>query len=340
MSWTECIALLRDLRADLCIFAKTTFDAGAFALDLAARILFRRYITIEHMMAESMPPRTSRRHCFGLLPGLGFWWYRLFLKRHLRSVIPKRVVCVSDAIKNRLIRDYRFPHTKLLRIHTGVDPVLFQRSPESRRSMRIAWGIPQDALVFGSVGRMDHCKGYDILLDLFPQVATNLPRRDIRLVLVGEGPRKGALEISARNSALKDNRVLFAGFMDKPWEAYSAFDIFAMPSRTEGLPLALLEAMASSCCPIAMGVGGIPEVISDPSLGWLVQPGDRLGLLHAMKMAAQCNNDELHLMGARARAHIMAEFDARPQYQILAELIESECLARPGRTLAPASLFV
>jgi glycosyltransferase involved in cell wall biosynthesis len=146
---------------------------------------------------------------------------------------------------------------------------------------------------------------------------------DLQLVLVGEGSETRRLQQISANLGLQE-RVRLETFTHSPWLVYPALDVFLMPSRTEGLPLGLLEAMACGCCPIAMGVGGVPDVITSPELGWLVNPEDRAGFYRAMQAAARSNASELSAMGRRARAHIVSHFDERAQYLKFAEQIEEE----------------
>src|SRR2546428_784847 len=82
---------------------------------------------------------------------------------------------------------------------------------------------------------------------------------------------------------------------------------------------ARLEAMAWQCCPIAMSVGGVPEIIVDPSVGWLVQAGDRRGFFAAMKAAVQTGRAELSGLGARGRDFVVSNFDGRLQFAALAD---------------------
>lgn len=197
--------------------------------------------------------------------------------------------------------------------------------------VRNEWGVPENALVFGAVGRLSMEKGYQIALQALRELTAALPEREMRLVLVGEGPLQGSIKIAAKEQGLEE-RVILPGFTNQPWNAYAGFDVFIMPSQNEGLPLALLEAMACGCCPIAMGVGGIPEVIIDSTLGWLVQSNDRAGFLAAMTAAAQSDTDTLAQMGRRARGHIVSRFDAENQYSALAHLVEMECGESPHRS--------
>lgn len=332
LSLWESRRLLGTLSADACIFAKNTSTIGNLAFELAARLHFSRYITIEHMIPDSMPPKRSGRHLGSLVPGLGLWWIRLYLSRFLRCLPPHRVICVSDAIRKRLVEEYRFPAAKVTTIYSGIDPLRFQKNDKTRRQVRSAWGIPENAFVFGAVGRLSGEKGYDLAIEAFRQLISglSLPHRPIRLVLIGEGRLRSTLEKASREAGLEE-LILFPGFTDRPWEAYSAFDIFIMPSRTEGLGLALLEAMACSCCPIAMGVGGVVYVLTDPMFGWLVAPGDTAGFLAAMRAAAESNTDTLVEMGQKAREHVISCFNSRIQYQALAEFIERESNGLPSR---------
>src|SRR5436309_1429604 len=75
LSWSECRALLRDLPTDRGVLVRFGLDVGSLRLDLAARLHFERYVAIEHSSVV-LPPRTRRKHFFGLLPGLGLWWYQ------------------------------------------------------------------------------------------------------------------------------------------------------------------------------------------------------------------------------------------------------------------------
>jgi glycosyltransferase involved in cell wall biosynthesis len=137
------------------------------------------------------------------------------------------------------------------------------------------------------------------------------------------------LEQAARAAGLGE-RVVFAGFSARPWEAYPGLDVFLLPTHDEALSLALLEAMSSGCCPVAMGVGGVPEVLSDPATGWLVPAADRARFVAAMEAALGLDDEERAALGRAARAHVVARFDAQRQYAALADVIE-EGATRRGR---------
>lgn len=326
MGYWRWRSLFHTLPADVCVFVKNCFRSGSIALDLAARRCFPRYYTIEQLAGEPFPIKSSSRYLGGLLPGLGLWWYQQRIGFYSRSLGPRRVVCVSEAVRCRLVDDYHFPAHKAVVIHNGIDPERFRPNRDFRWASRSAWGIPDDALVFGAVGRLDNGhKGYDVAIELFAELTRMLPSQDLRLVLAGEGPDGPALKTLAVRLGV-DHLVCFPGFTSRPWELYPAFDFYVMPSHNEGLPHALAEAMACGCCPIAWGVGGVPEVIPVPNLGWLVAPEDRQGFFTAMTDAVRCSSEQRLQMGSRAREHIVARFNERVQLSALGDLIEEKAV--------------
>jgi len=315
--------LPQTLAADVCVLAKGFIDVGNWRLDLAARLSGARYVTIEHLTCP-MPPRRSARHLAGV-PGVGLWWYRLRARRRARAVWPHRVICVSDAVRRELASGYRFPPRKLVTVRNGIDSATFVRDEAARQAWRARWGAGNGTVVFGAVGRLSAMKGYDVAIETFARVVAE-GGGDVRLVLAGEGPARSTLDALARSAGVAD-RVIFAGPTTAPQEIYAALDVFVMPSRSEGLPLALLEAMACGCAPIAMAVGGIPEVIGSPEIGWLVGAADRPAFLDAMSAAAALPLSGLAEIGDRARRHVAAHFDARTQFAEVARVIEETARA-------------
>jgi glycosyltransferase involved in cell wall biosynthesis len=319
-SWTTCILI------------KGTFETGTIRLDLAARYSFGNYFTIEQLTGAN-PTKTSHRH-FGIVPRLG--WNRRRVRSFLRSLGPRKVIGVSAAVSSRLINDYRFPARKVITIPNGIDTERFQPDPVAGESWRRRLGIPRSALTFGAVGRLTPMKGYDTALVAFHALLKRFPQKDMRLLLIGEGPSEEALKKLAAE-ILPRERVIFWSFCDKPWEALNAVDVFVMPSLNEGLPLALSEAMACGCCPVASAAGGIPELLANPQMGWLVPVGDVDGFIAAMSDAVSRSPDERAIMGKHAREHITKHFNARAQLSALSQLIESvtasprAILCRPGQ---------
>ncbi len=325
LGFRECLRLLRQSRATVGVLAKNWFGMGSWRLDAAARFAFRRFLTIEHSPVEALPPRTSRRYCG--IPGPALWWRRMLWRRRLRSFGPQAVVCVSRTVRDRLVHSCGFPLRKVRTIHNGVDTDRFRPNPAARRTWRRRWQVSEKTVVFGAVGRLSWEKRLDHAVGQLARLCERHPDRDVRLVLIGEGPERDALAGLAQRCGVAD-RVIFTGFQARAEEPYAALDYLVLPSRWEGLPLALLEAMACTCPAIAYGVGGVPEVLTSPALGWLVPPGDEVALLNAMREALLLSpNGDTGRMGQSVREHVRTHFNARTQFAKLADLIE-ECAVR------------
>jgi glycosyltransferase involved in cell wall biosynthesis len=260
----------------------------------------------------------------GLVPGLGLWWHRARLAIQLRSVSPQTIIGVSAAVIRQLQQEYGFPARKLRAIPNGIAVERYHPDVAMRAATRAAWGVPQDAFVFGSVGRLSMwVKGLDTAIDLVGRLRAERPDKRFWYVLVGDGEDRARLQEMARERGIGD-RVVFAGFTDRPWEAHSAVDVLLMPSRFEGIGLSLIESMATGCCPVAMGVGGITDVIADRSMGWLVPPDDTEAFYDAMKAALESTPEQRRAMAERARAYVLANFRADEQYAKVADAIVDE----------------
>lgn len=171
---------------------------------------------------------------------------------------------------------------------------------EARRRL----GIEPEVPVIGTVGNFTAKKDHAVLLAAAARLVGEHP--DLRLVLVGSGPLEA--DLRARAQALGLGHVaLFAGSRGDVYSVLPAFDLFTLSSRFEGLPIALLEAMASGICPVATRVGGIPEVIGDGTCGLLVPPGDAAALAQALgKLLADPERRQAFARQATIRA---ADFD-------------------------------
>lgn len=138
---------------------------------------------------------------------------------------------------------------------------------------------PGDELVIGSLGRLSDQKGYDVLLRAIAEV----PRT--RVVLVGDGERRRELEALADTLGLA-SRVRFTGWRDDARSFLPSFDVFALPSRFEGFPLSILEAMQAHVPVVATRVGSVEEIVVDAQSGLVVEPDDVAGLAGALTRLA------------------------------------------------------
>ncbi len=160
-------------------------------------------------------------------------------------------------------------------VRNGIEIPPEIESNASRERVRRDLGIGPAAPVVGTVAVFRTQKRLDNWLTAAAAIAREVP--DVHFLLVGDGPVRGELEQSVLSLGIAD-RVHFAGLTDDVPRYLGAMDVYLMSSEFEGLPLALLEAMAAGLPVVATAVGGIPEVVDHEVSGFLVRPGDTIAL--------------------------------------------------------------
>lgn len=194
-------------------------------------------------------------------------------RTHLETVLggADLVTAVSPAIHHRLKESRLVSEENFMLVPNGIDTDFWHRLPVPRPDNK------EPSLL--TVGRLEAVKGHDLLITACAMLAAR--GRPCRVVIVGEGSERAALERQAKAAGIAD-RVIFEGSL--PPEAIRkrlhASDLFVLPSRSEGMPLALLEAMATGTACIATRVGGVPEMAGDAAR--LVRPEDPRDLVAAI----------------------------------------------------------
>ena len=192
-------------------------------------------------------------------------------------------------------------------IPSGVDTDVFRptdRRDEAKRRLGIA---PERSLI-GTVGRLEPRKGTATLLAAFAALRGG-GGRDAALVVVGDGPLRGELERAAERLGVAAD-VHFLGDRADVLGVLAALDVFVLPSRTEGMSNALLEAMAAAHPVVATAVGGTPEVVSDGASGLLV-PADDPAAMSAAIARILDDGALATRLGAAARQTVEARYDAK-----------------------------
>ncbi|TWG87992.1 glycosyltransferase involved in cell wall biosynthesis [Luteimonas sp. J16] len=194
---------------------------------------------------------------------------RLLYRWSLRRTA--RVAMVGEQVRRRFVDDGIVPAARAATVLNGIPVARFAGGDEARARARARLGVAADAPLLGCVGRLVELKNHRLLLDCLPRLAARYP--DVRVVLVGEGPAEAALREQAAALGVA-GRVVFAGACDDVPALLPAMDVFVLPSLTEGLSIALLEACASGLAIVASDVGGNPEIVRDGGTGRLFASGD------------------------------------------------------------------
>jgi glycosyltransferase involved in cell wall biosynthesis len=209
------------------------------------------------------------------------------------------VSCNCRAVAEPLIRSGA-AEKKLFTIYGGLEPTV-QKSVDSS-VVRDELGIPRDALIVGFTGNMRRVKGVDVLLQAALQLKDLPP---LHWLLLGRVEDARVARLAERRE-IRD-RVHCLGWRDDAARLMAAMDIFAMPSRSEGLCRAIMEAMALGLCPVATTVGGTPELIRDGVDGLVVPSGDASALASAIRRVA--GDTELRKrLACSARQRIRSDF--------------------------------
>lgn len=216
----------------------------------------------------------------------------------------RHIIAVAASCREFLIRHESIPAEKITLVPNAIDLRRFTPGTISRTESRLKLALPPDVLVIAGVGRLNPQKNFSLFLDIAAALSPRFPT--LRFLLAGEGPEEEMLREKAEQLGLAD-RIVFAGYVADTREVYAAADFLLMPSRFEGLPMTLLEAMAMNLPVVASKLDGIAEVITDGEDGLLAAPADAPAftehltrLLESPALASQ--------LGTAARAKIEARF--------------------------------
>jgi len=218
-----------------------------------------------------------------------------WFSRHIQALFS-----VSRQLKGELVARIGIPEQRIQVLYNGVDLERFGSG--QRAAVRRQLDLRESDIVVGSVGRLVPVKNYELLL----KAVAALGRKDVMMVLVGEGPARAGLEALATSLGM-EQQVRFLGHRDDVTSLLSAMDIFVLPSLNEGMSNTLLEAMASGVASIASDVGGNPEVITHERNGYLFASGDEAALIGQLRTL--CSDAGLRgSLAAAGREHITREF--------------------------------
>ncbi|NQV36302.1 MAG: glycosyltransferase family 4 protein [Phycisphaeraceae bacterium] len=234
-----------------------------------------------------------------------------FRRRLFRRLLCRRtaaVVAISEDVQTRVIGAGIAAKGRVHVIKNGIP-----HPPETDQSgsdTRTALGIPENAFVIGSVGRLSPEKNYSMLLRAFAGLRAESPQPAVhsQLIFVGDGPERTSLEALSRELGLAEY-VKFAGARSDVESWLRAMDVFCLSSLSEGTSIALLEAAAQGLPAVVTDVGGNVEVVLDGVSG-LVTPSDDVGAF-ASALQALCLN-----LGLRSRLGAAARLRVSQMYSV------------------------
>lgn len=218
------------------------------------------------------------------------------------SFMTDHYVTVSDQVKAHSIQKARIAEKKISTIYNGVSA---QRAPvfDMTEFMR-DFGLKTDDRILMTAGRLHRQKCYDHLIQAMPMVQAAFPT--VKLLILGEGEEENNLKKLVNSLELKE-KIIFMGLRPDVDRMLQCSELFVLPSRWEGLPNALMEAMAAGKPVVATAVGGVPELVADGVTGVLVPPEDFRALADAIKGLLSDEKRAL-AMGAAGRERVQQCF--------------------------------
>lgn len=226
---------------------------------------------------------------------------RYMICERLLSRWVTKIVTVSSFSKAQLIQHERIRPDKIEVIYNGIS---FHDARHDVFATKSALSLTDSYPILGSVNRLSEEKGVRFLLEAMPEILVTFPRA--ALLVVGDGVLRPQLERRVRDLGI-DAHVTFLGTQSDVSKFLSLVDIFVLASISEGLPLAVLEAMSHGKAIVATAVGGLSEVLSDGDAGRLVPPRDSTAIAAAVKKLSS-DRGGLARAGARARTIYLERF--------------------------------
>jgi glycosyltransferase involved in cell wall biosynthesis len=235
----------------------------------------------------------TRRMDYALRRGL---WTDLLYNRSVATV-----AAISEEVRRRLL-DAGVRSERVTVVRSGVEPPAGLPGAAGRAAARARFGI-EGELAIGIVAALERRKGHDVLLRALAALDGAPPWR---CRVCGGGSQHEALQRLAADLGIAP-RVRFLGEQRQVADVLAALDVFVMPSRHEGLGVAVLEAMAMSLPVVASAVGGIPEAVKAGETGLLVPPDDPTALAAALRELGR-DGERAKRMGHEGRTRVVAEF--------------------------------
>lgn len=304
-------------RPSVIVFVKGIFDQYPFSAYAAARLAgSRRLVVIEHLIADPAPGEVEGQ---GLVRGfrrLFGWRTRHMAAKRWQGAMTDTTICVSEAVRRRLVDEYGYPASRTITIRNGIDCRRYQpREPSLDIPASGTSRVSPVTIVCAA--RLSSAKRIDVLLEALSMLHADSVLW--RCQILGAGPLEAELRARANQLGLSE-LVTFVGYVEDVRPHLRQADLFVLSSDKEGLPLALLEAMACGLPAIVTEVGGTGEVVVQNETGLLVRRGDAEGLARGIRQLLG-NAGSREKMGLAARRRIHEHFEIEQAMQRLQSVI-------------------
>jgi len=219
-----------------------------------------------------------------------------------------RLVAVSEDVRRDILSSaWGVLPGKVVTVQNGIDPAPYLKEAVPAAEARESLGLPEEGFLIGAVGRLDPKKAHAHLIEAFHGV--RLSGADAYLVIAGEGRLRPVLERQLESLGLRERVILMGRCADIP-RFLRAIDLFVLSSVSEGLSLALLEAMASGVPVVSTRAAGVPEVAEGVEGCLLVEAGDLRAMAGALEAMYRLSADERSRLGSRNRDRVLQRFTA------------------------------
>ena len=316
-SLVRLVLLFRNAKPDAVVFINSWVRSFPWLASFAAFVagVPKRY-SIQHLIAPPLD-KVEGWSLGKLLRRLLGWRSRTRIIATLAGLFLHKIICVSDAVRDYLVQEYRFPPHKTVTIHNGVSLMEFTPSESNRFAMRAKLDIASGEFLLVCVARLDKVKGIDILLAALAQVLHQ--GVSCKCVIVGDGPLLDSLLAQAEALGLGAH-VFFEGFHTDVRPYLQCADAFVLTSHEEGLPLSILEAMACGLPCIVTDVGGNAEAVRHKVNGLVIAPGSTEEVASAISFLID-HPVERSEMSRKARSRMQDAFDIEVQMSDLRRCI-------------------
>jgi glycosyltransferase involved in cell wall biosynthesis len=285
-----------------------TYDSNLLALPLA-------------WMAR-IPVRVATHH--GIIEGFPFW-----IERVHAALVNAGIASVLVNVSRKVLDQAAKAGTRsdrMLVIQNGIPPVDYGN--ENAAGFRAQLGMAEGDALLLSVGRLVYQKGHEYLIDAMPGILRRFP--GAKTIVCGDGPLRAQLEAQIARMNLGESVRLLGNRNDMRPFLHGA-DVFVLPSRWEGLPVALLEAMGAGLPVVATRVEGVEEVVEHAGQGLLVPPEDAPALADALVQLISDSALRLR-MGSAARSRIRESFTIDTMCDKYLQLMRDLMARRTGET--------